>query len=94
MGLMTSVTLPPRSVETYETLRAQVLNGAARPDGLGAVVYHGLVQGLTMLLCATPAGSVATRTATTAGVVARDRELLRLLTNMVLQVQSEVTHVY
>ena len=38
--------------QTYETLRGQVLQGQARPDGLGAIVFHGMWRGLVVLLSA------------------------------------------
>lgn len=81
-------------VERYEQLRADVLLGRARPEGLGAVIYHGLLDGIA-LLCAsiTPVISLVQGPSTVTPSVP-DRELLRLLTNMVLQTQSEVMHVY
>ncbi|MGH8319627.1 MAG: hypothetical protein ACREUL_16920 [Steroidobacteraceae bacterium] len=71
-----------------------MLRGCARPEGLGAIVYHGLIEGLR-LLCSSNRSepSPAPRTAEPQPI-ARDHELLRLLANMVLQVQSEVSHVY
>jgi hypothetical protein len=82
------------SVAPYEQLRADVLRGQARPEGLGAVVYHGLVEGLKLLSssAALDAASAPRAAATLPAVY--DRELLRLLANMVLQSQSEVKHVY
>jgi hypothetical protein len=81
-------------VSAYEVLRAEVLCGRARPEGLGAVVYHGMIQGLK-LLC-TSGTSIASPTAPPFGTlpITQDRELLRLLANMVLETQSEITHVY
>ena len=80
-------------VATYELLRADVLRGQARPEGLGAIVYHGLVEGLK-LLCSSAARSASSVQHASAPQIARNRELLRLLANMVLQTQSEVMHVY
>ena len=78
----------------YERVRAEVLHGQERPEGLGAIMYHGLVEGLR-LLCSSSATAVAVeRRALSPQPVRRDRELLRLLANMVLQTQSEVMHVY
>lgn len=81
-------------VERYEQLRADMLLGRARPEGLGAVIYHGLLDGMA-LLCSSiaPAISLA-QSPSPGGPLVPDRELLRLLTNMVLQTQSEVMHVY
>jgi hypothetical protein len=78
----------------YELLRGEVLRGQARPEGLGAVIVHGLIDGLTLLCSSsTRAGSSALR-ASSVLPIGRDRDLLRLLANMVLQTQSEVQHVY
>lgn len=86
--------LPPSLAAMYESLRAEVVNGQARPDGLGAVVYHGLVCGMTLLAGAMPAAGIATPRSSTPVAVTRSPELLRVLANMVLQTQSEVAHVY
>ena len=71
-----------------------MLNGQARPEGLAAVVYHGMLQGLRVILTEipnTPSLPASTPTVETAPL---DRELLRLIANMVLQSQSQMTHVY
>jgi DNA invertase Pin-like site-specific DNA recombinase len=41
--------VPASAILLYESLRSAVLHGHARPDGLGAIVYHGLVHGLRLL---------------------------------------------
>jgi hypothetical protein len=71
-----------------------VLNGQARPEGLAAVVYHGMLQGLRVILTEVPniPSLPAPIPAAEAGPL--DQELLRLIANMVLQSQSQVTHVY
>ncbi len=81
-------------VERYEQLRADVLLGRAHPEGLGAVIFHGLLDGMA-LLCSSigPVISLAQNPSTPRPSVP-DRELLRLLTNIVLQTQLEVMHVY
>lgn len=81
-------------VAMYERLRAEVLGGQARPDGLGAVVYHGLIEGMTLLGSSPARRADPAPCASAQPMVPHDRELLRLLTNMVLQTQSEVMHVY
>ncbi len=81
-------------VAMYEGLRAEVLRGQARPEGLGAVIYHGLIKGLTLLCASGGRSEVPVSRASSPQGVPHDRELLRLLTNMVLQTQSEVMHVY
>jgi hypothetical protein len=81
-------------VATYELLRADVLRGEARPEGLGAVIYHGLIDGLMLLCSSTLRGAVSAQRASAPQPSACDRELLRVLANMVLQTQSEVMHVY
>ena len=81
-------------IAVYERLRADVLRGQARPEGLGAVIYHGLFVGLTLLCSASHRAAAVAPRASSPRHVAPDGELLRLLTNMVLQTQSEVMHVY
>ncbi len=80
-------------MSVYEKLRDEVLRGVARPDGLGAVVYHGMLDGLTLLM------SITAITTTHQPLLPElslrgDRELVSLLANMVLQAHSEVKHVY
>jgi hypothetical protein len=87
-----SPSLPDAMVATYQQLRTEVLLGRARPDGIGAVVYHGLLQGVA-LLCSAPDRAARKRVAQPRPPVV-ESDLLRLLTNMVLQTQSEVMHVY
>jgi hypothetical protein len=81
-------------IAVYERLRADVLRGQARPEGLGAVIYHGLLEGSTLLCSASHRAAAVAPRASSSQHVAPDGELLRLLTNMVLQTQSEVMHVY
>jgi hypothetical protein len=78
----------------YESLRAEVVDGHARPDGLGAVVYHGLVHGLTLLEGSIRTGMSVMPRSSPLTVVTGSRELLHVIANMVLQTQSEVMHVY
>lgn len=77
----------------YEQLRADLLRSQARPEGLGALVFHGFAEGLR-LLCSATGTSAALVRAPSPQPVSGDRELLHLLANMVLQIQSEVMHVY
>jgi hypothetical protein len=86
--------VPAAAVSVYEKLRADVLCGQARPDGLGAVVYHGMLDGLAVLMSVTaPHTSSHSPTAVIPGIRG-DRTFLRLMANMILQTQSEVKHVY
>lgn len=86
--------LPASLLAVYERLRAEVLRGQARPEGLGAVVFHGFAEGLKLLCRATGSSTTAAPPASSPSCAPRDRELLHLLANMVLQTQSEVMHVY
>ncbi|OGA60805.1 MAG: hypothetical protein A3G81_23800 [Betaproteobacteria bacterium RIFCSPLOWO2_12_FULL_65_14] len=81
-------------VAVYERVRADVLRGQGRPEGLGAFVFHGFAEGLKLLCRSTGASAAAAPRPSSPPSVARDRELLHLLANMVLQSQSEVMHVY
>ncbi len=79
----------------YECVRADVLLGQARPDALGAIVFHGMWQGLCVLLrtCAASSSSVFVPPASAAPrTCALDRQLVRLLADMVLATQLEVHH--
>jgi hypothetical protein len=87
--------VPPAALLSYEQLRARVINSQPYPEGLAAIVYHGMARGLAVMLTA-PAANV---TSSPLRVCAPEgssfnRELLRLIANMVLQSQSEVMHVY
>jgi len=89
------VTVPPAALLTYEQLRARVINSQPYPEGLAAIVYHGMARGLAVMLTE-PAANVTSSppqvSASEGGSFNRD--LLRLIANMVLQSQSEVMHVY
>jgi hypothetical protein len=87
--------VPSAALLTYEQLRAEVLNGQARPVGLAAMVYHGMIRGLAVILTEpTPEVRPSPFQVSPPEGVSLDRELLRLIANMVLQSQSEVMHVY
>jgi hypothetical protein len=89
------MSVPPAALLAYEQLRARVINSQPYPEGLAAIVYHGMARGLTVMLTA-PATNVTSSpfqvSAPEGGPF--NRELLRLIANMVLQSQSEVMHVY
>ena len=72
--------------QIYETLRGQVLQGQGRPDGLGAIVFHGMWGGLVVLLSATPSPCPSSPAIpdSTPAPVAHDPQLVRLLANMLL----------
>jgi hypothetical protein len=82
--------------QAYETLRGQVLQGQARPDGLGAIVFHGMWHGLVVLLSAPPPSSISSPASpdVTPAPVARDSQLVRLLANMLLLTQSKDEYAY
>ncbi len=71
-----------------------MLRGAARPNGLGAVVYHGMLQGLALLISIPLDPAPRQPQLASAPNVSGDRGLVRLLANMVLQTHLEVKHVY
>ncbi len=90
-------------LQTYERLRGDVLRAQARPAGLAALAYHGLLEGLRVIRAMTvpsvlPQGStfsshpceVPDRAAAPAPA---DPTLIRLLANMVLLHQREISHV-
>lgn len=84
-----------RHIDAYEHLRGAVLRAQARPEGLAAVTYHGLLGGLKVICAmAVPASSSLPAPAAAPGVApATDPVLVRLLANMVLFYQQEVSHV-
>lgn len=88
------MSVPAAALATYETLRGEVLNGKARPIGLAAVIYHGMLRGLAVILTDIPSIVSALPRTSTPDTRPLDRELLRLVANMVLQAQSQVSHVY
>lgn len=81
-------------MSVYETLRAEVLGGQARPEGLGAVVYHGMLDGLAVLMSGTASHVICRPPIAAIPSIRGDRAFLRLMANMILQTQSEVKHVY
>jgi hypothetical protein len=85
-----------RDIQTYEDLRGAVLQAQARPEGLAAVAYHGLLGGLKVIgSMAVPAPASTGLPVPTAPVAPSptDPALVRLLANMVLLYQQEVSHV-
>lgn len=76
-------------------MRADVLGGQARPDALGAFAFHGMWHGLRVLSSTTVPSSYSpivppSPPAAPAGTL--DRQLVRLLADMVLATQLEVHH--
>ena len=67
----------------------------ARPDGLGAIVFHGMWCGLSVLL-QTPPMPLLSSAGTTCppSPVTHDPQLVRLLANMVLLTQSKEEYAY
>ena len=86
--------VPPAALATYETLRAEVIGGQARPAGLAAVIYHGMLRGLAVILSDVALPAVSAPRAPASDIHSVDPDLLRLVANMVLQLQSQVTHSY
>lgn len=86
--------LPQVAAATYEGLRAEVLRGQGRPEGVAALRFHGMVQGLTLLLKSAAPPAAPTPKRDLAQPVQRDSEFVRVLANIVLRTHSELTHVY
>jgi len=67
----------------------------ARPDGLGAIVFHGMWFGLSVLLQTPPIATPFTASAPRSPIpAAHDPQLVRLLANMVLLTQSKEEYAY
>jgi hypothetical protein len=89
--------LPVDAALSYERVRAEVLAGQARPDALGAIVFHGMWQGLRVLLSASDTSStsrIVSPPTAPPPTGTLDRQLVRLLADMVLATQPEVDHVH
>lgn len=86
--------MPAAALSLYESLRSSVLNGSARPEGIGAIVYHGLLHGLLLLSQAPPEPVVPLAAFPSLPNVRSDPVFLHLLANMVLRAHEGVTHVY
>ncbi len=89
--------LPAEALGVYEKLRGEVIHGQARPEGLGAIAFHGMWRGLAMLGIELPsapgnAKEVPLQQATIPKGC--DRELVELLASMVLATEREVRYVY
>lgn len=81
----------------YERLRTDVLGGRARPDALGAFAFHGMWQGLRVLTSTrepTPHSSITPLATPAASTGTLDRQLVRLLADMVLATQPELHHAH
>jgi len=76
-------------------LRAPVICGQAHAEGVAAIVYHGMLQGLSVILAqGKPANEhPVPREPVARALLPPDRELVRVLANMLLRSQAEVTHV-
>jgi hypothetical protein len=76
-------------------LRTEVLTGCARPEGLVAIVYHGMLRGLAIVQVPTAEGTrQASAPAAGADAMQIDRDLVRLIANILLKEQSKENHVY
>jgi len=71
------------------------VQGQARPEGLGAIVFHGLWCGLLVLMQAPPAPtSPSASPYCLPSLAPHDPQLVRLLANMVLLTQSKEEYAY
>jgi hypothetical protein len=89
--------VPSDAAAAYERVRADVVAGRARPDALGAIIFHGMWHGLRVLRgnSATSTSSVIVPpTSAAAPTGTLDRQLVRLLADMVLAAQLEVRHAH
>jgi hypothetical protein len=89
--------VPSDAAAAYERVRADVVAGRARPDALGAIIFHGMSHGLRVLL-STPAPSSTSLIVPPAPAApptgTLDRQLVRLLADMVLATQLEIHHAH
>ena len=92
------ISLPSHAVNLYETLRQQVLEGAIRPQGISAFLFHGMGRGLQILVdnpVVVSPGPLEKRTPPALALpsISIDTGLVRLLANMFSCARSEVSHV-
>jgi len=85
--------------ERYERLRSAAMHGDRGVEGLSVIAFHGLWQGLWVLarqadIALTRAPAAPEQPASTPHTGTHDRQLVRLLANMVLATQSRECHVY
>lgn len=71
-----------------------MLSAQACCEGLSAIVYHGLIRGLSLLSRPGAPSVVPAAPTQTVPNVRTDPQFLRVLANMVLQTHQELTHVY
>jgi hypothetical protein len=89
--------LPQSCKDLYETLRAAVLCGQACARDMGAIVFHGLWQGLAVLIASPQLSAPSQRRSDpppTASAAVYDRQLVHMLANMVLAAEALGNHVY
>ncbi len=87
--------VPPEALAIYEGLRAEILDGRARPEGLAAIAYHGMLRGLAVIMSEITASPPSlTPPEPLSRGAPLEQELLHLIANMVLESQSQLTHVY
>jgi len=86
--------LPAGALGLYEKLRAAMLVGQPCA-GVAAIAFHGLWRGLQVLkLASTSVPTVVAPPLSPIPAAPHDRQLVRLLANMVLATQSQDCHAY
>ena len=80
------------AVALYESLRTEVIAGQACSELRAALRFHGMLQGLIILL-KTPTTPVASALPPTPGTPCNHPNLVRLLANFVLRICLENSHV-
>lgn len=73
-----------------------MLGGQVRPEGMGAIVFHGLWRGVAVLVAGDTGPAAGALLAPSAPLPAgmHDRQLVRLLANMVLAAEAQLNHAY
>ncbi|MBW9254155.1 hypothetical protein [Acidithiobacillus ferriphilus] len=88
--------LPKNALEAYEELRTAAVGGRPRPEGLALLRFHGLLQGLPLLVeKETSARTSDSHREPLVGRPRPDDAFVRLLANLVLSTHAEeLTHAY
>ena len=87
--------LPPAAEALYETVRSDLLLGQVNREAITALRFHGMWQGLAILLKApaAPPHNPPVPSVPVSPSLRRDSEFVRLLANFVLHTHSELAHV-
>ena len=95
MTVSQPIAVPAGALEAYEALRKAVIERLPRPAGLATLRFHGLLQGLLLLVATEDSVRTPVSRRDPVDPPRPDNEFVRLLANLVLSTHSEeFAHVY